>query len=147
MTGEKNPMFGTIKTEEEVRERSKKWIAISPEGKMFEFYSLRRFCREEKLTFWHMNNVARGKELHHKRWLCYLQEDFSPQKVKESREQIEKNQPMYELYSPSGEKFVTTNLRKFSIERGLNNSCLIGVAKGQRKHHKGWKAIKTLERK
>jgi hypothetical protein len=47
----------------------------------------------------------------------------------------------YEIFSPDGEKFIVSGgWKQWCIDRGLNASNLIKVAKGERKHCKGWKA-------
>jgi hypothetical protein len=45
---------------------------------------------------------------------------------------------MYELFSPSGEKFETNNIAQFAKEHNLDYSALYKVVKGTAKSHKGW---------
>ena len=47
----------------------------------------------------------------------------------------------YEVISPDGEKFIVSGgWKQWCFEKGLNPSNMIKVAKGERKHCKGWKA-------
>ena len=50
----------------------------------------------------------------------------------------EKPIPEYHLRSPEGEEFVTWNLRQFSKEHGLDDSCARRVCQSILKQHKGW---------
>lgn len=46
----------------------------------------------------------------------------------------------YEVISPEGEKFIISGgWKQWCLEKGLNASNMIEVAKGKRKHCKGWK--------
>jgi hypothetical protein len=48
----------------------------------------------------------------------------------------------YKVISPTGEQFIIEGgWKDWCFDRGLNPSNLIKVAKGERKHCKGWKAI------
>jgi hypothetical protein len=61
------------------------------------------------------------------------------------KESVEKR--VYLVTSPNGEKFQVNSLRKFCIEKNLNDSALHRVGKGEIRHYKGWKCeyiIKTL---
>ena len=47
----------------------------------------------------------------------------------------------YEVTSPEGEKFlISGGWKQWCFDKGLNPSNLLKVAKGERKHCKGWKA-------
>lgn len=46
----------------------------------------------------------------------------------------------YEFTSPDGEVFIDHSATRFAKEHGLQGSLLRKVARGERKHHKGWKA-------
>ncbi len=47
----------------------------------------------------------------------------------------------YQVESPGGEKFIVSGgWKQWCIDRGLNASNMLKVAKGERKHSKGWKA-------
>lgn len=46
------------------------------------------------------------------------------------------------LISPKGEEYKIQNLKQFSIENGLNQSCLVRVSQGKAIQHKGWKCLK-----
>jgi len=47
----------------------------------------------------------------------------------------------YQVTSPTGENFIVSGgWKQWCIDRGLNASNMLKVAKGERKHCKGWKA-------
>lgn len=48
--------------------KAKKWIFISPHGKIVEIFNLSKFCRENKLCESSMNHVSKGKYKQHKGW-------------------------------------------------------------------------------
>lgn len=51
----------------------------------------------------------------------------------------------YKIISPSNEKFIITNVRKFSRENNLDCSSMIKVSKGKMKKYKGWYVEKIGE--
>jgi hypothetical protein len=45
----------------------------------------------------------------------------------------------YNIKSPTGEEYITKNLRKFCRDYGLNSSCMYNVLGNRLKSYKGWK--------
>lgn len=62
--------------------------------------------------------------------------DIQKQKISEAKSQD------WLVTNPNGEKFVITNLFKFSSANSLTPELMWAVAKGKQKHHKGWKCEK-----
>ena len=48
------------------------------------------------------------------------------------------NAKEWEFTSPSGEKIKIVNLQRFCYNNGLTSANMMAVAKGRRKHHRGW---------
>ena len=49
---------------------------------------------------------------------------------------------LWEVITPTNKVYVIKNLKEFCRNNNLDNSCMIKVAKGYRKQHKGWKCKK-----
>ena len=49
------------------------------------------------------------------------------------------------LTTPTGEELIITNLTKFCKQNGLTQPCMIAVAKGKQKQHRGWLCRKLIE--
>jgi group I intron endonuclease len=45
---------------------------------------------------------------------------------------------IYQIFSPTGKKFITKGLTSFCKKHNLSRSCMARVSLGERKHHKGW---------
>ena len=41
---------------------------VSTDGKIFEIYNLKNFCKDNNLSQGHMSRVHSGKAPHHKKW-------------------------------------------------------------------------------
>ncbi len=54
-----------------IKIHSKIWILISPEGEKFITNRLKDFCNKNGLKSEMLQRVAMGKQLHHKKWLCF----------------------------------------------------------------------------
>jgi hypothetical protein len=85
---------------------------------------LNRFCEEKELHLSSMVAVSKGRRKHHKGWVCEM---ISNPKTS-----------LFKIIGAKGDTFTTNNLRKFCREHCLTNSCMLRVANGERKHHKGW---------
>ena len=53
-----------------LKQISKNWIAISPDGIEYNINNMAKFCRENNLSNGQMTQVAQGKRTHHKGWKC-----------------------------------------------------------------------------
>lgn len=130
---------GIKQSEEQILDKSKSYVFVSPEGNIIETENMRKFCRDNNLSQNHLVNVANGKEKHHKEWLVYHKDDFEYDILIEDKLNMEKKK--YKLLDPYGNIHFTTNLNQFSIQHNLDNSSLINVLKnrGGSTQHKGWK--------
>jgi group I intron endonuclease len=91
--------------------------------------NLKDFCRKHGLNYGNMHQVANGKRRHHKGW----RHIDNPQKMIQRRGQRRR------FIAPNGEVYLTTDFTLFCREHGLEHSAMVAVAKGERKHHKGWR--------
>lgn len=48
----------------------RKWLLISPDGKIHHIKNLMKFCKENNLNNGALGQVAKGKIVHHKKWRC-----------------------------------------------------------------------------
>lgn len=61
---------GRLKSEETILKQSKEWILESPDGEVMIIINLKKFCREQNLTFPSMIRIANGDRKTHKGWKC-----------------------------------------------------------------------------
>jgi hypothetical protein len=64
------------------------------------------------------------------------QTDYQKQKAREA------NEKTWKITTPEGEEVIITNLRQYSLERGLDPGNMMHVARGRQKQHKGYKVSK-----
>ena len=64
------------------------------------------------------------------------QTDHQKQKAREA------NEKTWKITTPEGEEVIITNLRQYSLERGLDPGNMMHVARGRQKQHKGYKVSK-----
>lgn len=64
------------------------------------------------------------------------QTDYQKQKAREA------NEKTWKIIAPEGEEVIITNLRQYSLERGLDPGNMMHVARGRQKQHKGYKVSK-----
>ena len=64
------------------------------------------------------------------------QTDYQKQKAREA------NEKTWKIITPEGEEVIITNLRQYSLERGLDPGNMMNVAAGRLKQHKGYKVFK-----
>lgn len=116
---------------------------ISPDGTRYIVRNLSEFAREHDLCVPNLIAVASGKRNNTGGWTAhYLSRAATkrPSVSHETRQKMSKakESKRYELISPSGEVFITTNISAFAREHGLGQACLSAIASGARKQHKGW---------
>lgn len=115
----------------------------SPSGVKHVVRNLSEFAREYGLCVPNLVAVANGRRNNSNGWTArYLLRNATKKppvshntKAKMSKAKESKR---YELISPSGETFVTTNVSAFAREHGLSQACLSAIVSGARKQHKGW---------
>lgn len=64
------------------------------------------------------------------------QTDFQKQKAREA------NEKTWRILTPEGNEEIITNLRQYSLERGLDPGNMMHVARGRQKQHKGYIVFK-----
>ena len=65
------------------------------------------------------------------------QTDFQKQKAREA------NEKTWRILTPEGNEEIITNLRQYSLERGLDPGNMMHVARGRQKQHKGYIVFKV----
>ena len=68
-----------------------------------------------------------------------------PQTDYQKRKVSEANSKTWRITTPDGLEETITNLRQYSLERGLDPGNMMHVASGRQKHHKGYKVIRLEE--
>ena len=122
----------------------------APDGAVYSCSNLSRFAITHGLQVANLSSVARGERKHHKGWTVRTTHSTSihgKQHNLASIEKIRKRKELYryEMISPSGEIYITHNLKQFAAEHGLGQAMLSCVVNGKRNHHKGWTG-RILER-
>ena len=151
--------FGIRKTEAQrkaIGERaSKRFRVISPTGEMYDVKGLRPFCQSKGLNAGAMNQVAIGKNLHHKGWRCEYWDapfpaehwgelDFKALAEAGGARMLSDRQ--YRVSSVQGDHLIVHNLAEFCRQRGLSAKCLSATAapgKNKQNWHKGWRCERT----
>ncbi len=87
--------------------------------------------------------VQRVKELYPDHWNKIGKLGYESQKKKFEEEGRTVAEKKWIVTSPEGKSFEISNMAAFCREYGLCKAHMSGVAKGDRKHHKGWKAVKA----
>lgn len=64
------------------------------------------------------------------------QTEYQKQKAREA------NQKTWKVITPEGNEKIITNLRQYSLERGLDPGNMMHVARRRQKQHKGYKVSK-----
>jgi hypothetical protein len=64
------------------------------------------------------------------------QTDYQKQKAREANEKV------WKVITPDGTEEIITNLRQYSLERGLDPGNMMHVARGRQHQHKGYKVSK-----
>jgi hypothetical protein len=115
----------------------------APDGSKYVTSNLSEFAREHNLCVPNICAVANGRRNHADGWTAkYLSRNTSekPPVSSETRAKMSKSKETkkYELVSPDGEVFITTNVSAFAREHGLQQTCLSAIVSGSRRQHKGW---------
>ncbi|WVQ00039.1 NUMOD4 domain-containing protein [Synechococcus phage MA10] len=85
----------------------------------------------------HLDNDKTNNQATNLKW--GTQRDNIKQCYREGRMVAPKRAPLYYvMVNPEGETVTIENMRQFCRDTGLTRRCLIDVAHGKAKHHKGW---------
>ena len=133
---------------------SKIYIVTDPTGVSQTITGLNHFCSNNNLNSCAMNNVAQGRKDHHKGWKC-VHKDKNLQNeanIKRDNRKILAKFNLnginkYELISPENQIIIVgdtrvNTLNNFCKDNNLQASHMAAIARGERKHHKGWKCKK-----
>ena len=116
----------------------------SPDGTVHAgIRALKRFCLEHGLHHGSMAKVWRGESTRHKGWVRYPPDELAllPFGARLSRAH-RKGRPAPSFVSPDGTIHEgVENISGFARDRGLDYGCLCSVARGQQRHHKGWRLL------
>lgn len=126
---------GIRRSAESIAKQSSTWIdryarpcvVKDPVGVVHNISNLRSFARQHDLCHAALRSVVIGRTNLHRGW---SRPDYQP--------------VVYIVTSPTGEEMVLeTDLKTFSISRGLNYKCMHKVLRGLAKTHRGW-TVKTV---
>jgi group I intron endonuclease len=125
-------------SEARARQKGIQFLAISPEGVVYNVCGLRPFARQNSLDRSSIKKVLDGKWHSYKQWL------FIPSGMDKPVKPPPNEEIKWVVISPGGERFDVANLEAFSREHGLTSSGLQDVARGRIKQHKqGWKCFRA----
>jgi group I intron endonuclease len=100
---------------------------IGPDGRLVgPITNLAAFCRGNGLDNTHMVALVQGRICSHRGWTYKGGRPPSGPKVYTG------------FVNPGGQRVITTNLKDFCREQGLNYVHMHGIKSGKRKSHKGW---------
>ena len=119
-----------------VFQSTKEWIIVSPDAEIFEINNLRQFCKNHGLNDSAMIQIAKGKLNHYKGWLCSYSDSSMP--IKTLTQQKE-----WLIITPDGEELPVSNLNSFCKTHKLDSGCMVKVAQGKFKQHKGYRCYRT----
>jgi hypothetical protein len=108
----------------------KELILINPEGVEIKITNLKKFCRENKLTYQNMWEMCKGKFEHYKKW-----------RLKDGAEITNKSKSFrkYCFKDPDGKIYnLIGNLKDFCITNKLSSSSMSEVNSGKRYSCNGW---------
>lgn len=132
-------------------------VTISPEGKIYDVASLKKFCALKRLCYRQMRKVRDGEALHHKMWRCYKSSEIpdridTPEELRMKVEYAQKHKldaaikahtGSYTIYDPEGKIYETNHLPSFCENHGLLYVDMTEVAKGKKYHHKKWRCYRV----
>ena len=143
---------------------SKPFTVVSPNGDVISGANLAQFCREHGLNNGNMSAVLRGKKYSHKGYtapngidkcetkrsqMSRAKSSTSQRGRKKSPEQIVKiraaaHSKPFTVISPEGEIIHGTNLRRFSLDHGLDPANMYSVVHGKAHSCKGYTAPQSV---
>lgn len=68
MCGVAGSSLGTKRSQEEIDAKSKYFELVTPEGNLVQCKNMKQFCRDNKLQQASLDDVLKGKQLHHAGW-------------------------------------------------------------------------------
>lgn len=115
----------------------------SPNGEKYVTSNLSDFARQHNLCVPNLCAVAAGRRNYSQGWKAVIIKcGFNGNRIVKAETKARmakaKESKQYELTSPSGEIYMTTNLSAFSREHGLMQTMMSAVVNGKRKCHRGW---------
>lgn len=107
---------------------------ISPEGELIETTNLKKFCKENSLSYRNMRRVKDGERKHHKGW--------RKNHIDNLNKFIETKTKSFELYHPKHGIVKGKNISEFSRKYKLAVTNVSNVINGKVKTVKQWRLIK-----
>lgn len=112
------------------------WLT-SPLREKTKVNNLALFCQKHNLDQAHLHSVLNGTEIQHKGWIRFGSSHEDIAIAWNAR--YDKAAKTYHMLSPDGEQVTIHNMSKFCRENNLTKQCMLRVAKGKVRSHKGWK--------
>lgn len=137
--GEAHPWYGKRHTDESKRKMSETKKELYKNGLITTCKGYKHTEEaKEKNRQAHLGK-PRSKEAIEKTRKSNLGKKQTEYQKKKAREA---NQKTWKITTPEGKEEIITNLRQYSLERGLDPGNMMHVARGRQKHHKGYKVFK-----
>lgn len=114
----------------------KEYIVTSPDGTQYLTENLTHFSIEHGIDAASLSTISLGKKRHYKGWLCRLVDE--PEEIRVKRLALRGKGKDYVITTPQGEEVAVTSLTKFCSQHKLDQSSMTRVARGKRKHYKGY---------
>jgi len=99
---------------------------INPEGNIVEFYEVKKFCKNNKLSYSKIIDVLNEKQFQHKGYRNIKSNDFI------------KHEKIFEFYDVENNLIKINDLVKYCKEHKLNYSGMIQMLNGKYSNHKGY---------
>lgn len=114
---------------------------VDPDGNVLEFTGVKKFALANNLNSSKLSQLALGKLNHYKGYRPYNEEylniPFNPSAYKYGKRLMK----TYKLKNPDGEVVEFTGLAAHCRKHNLSSGTLASVISGNRKSHKGWRAL------
>jgi hypothetical protein len=140
LRGENHPWWGKKHTDESKKKMSETKKELYAKG-------IIKTCKGYKQTEEHKEKNRQSKlgkkqpreavEKTRQANIGRAQTEYQKQKAREA------NQKTWRIITPDGKEEIITNLRQYSLQKGLDPGNMMHVARGKQKQHKGYKVFKV----
>lgn len=114
---------------------------LSPDNEIIKFNNKQKFSKEVGISVSTLDRVLKDNTKDFRGWhrKDYISPPLIIQETKIMKREPIKRGKSYTLLSPENEIVEVFNLRKFCIERNLNENCMRRIVREERFHYKNWR--------